>query len=99
LIESALSIFQGKIVNCNVVVDRKRSTQTTIECFEDEIRQVLNNLVGNAIDAMSSGGHLSLRSREVTDWKVNRRGLQLTIADTGVGISPRHLLKGINILG
>lgn len=93
LIESALSLFQGKIVNSKIVVDRKRSTQKAIECFDDEIRQVLNNLVGNAIDAMSFGGHLSLRSREVTDWKMNRRGLQLTVADTGVGISPRHLLN------
>jgi len=93
LIKSVLSIFHGKIVNSKIGVDRKRSTQTAIECFEDEIRQVLNNLVGNAIDAMSTGGQLSLRSREVTDWKTNRRGLQITVADTGEGIAPRHLLK------
>ena len=36
-------------------------------CFEGEIRQVLNNLVGNAVDAMSAnGGRLLIRSREGT---------------------------------
>jgi signal transduction histidine kinase len=50
---------------------------------------VLNNLVGNAIDAMAaSGGRLSLRSREGTDWSSGAGGIVFTVADTGSGMSP-----------
>ena len=66
-----------------------------MHCFEGEIRQVLSNLVSNAIDAMQpQGGRLLLRSRPGTDWKTGRRGLVITVADTGTGI-PARVLKRI----
>lgn len=58
-----------------------------VECFEGDIRQVLSNLVGNAIDAMPRGGRLVIRSREGTEWSSGRVGLFLTVADSGCGIS------------
>ncbi len=87
LIESVLSIHQGRTVNSHVAIElRDRSTEPVL-CFEGEIRQVLNNLVGNAVDAMHpSGGRLLLRSRNATDWQTGARGLRFTIADTGSGI-------------
>jgi signal transduction histidine kinase len=45
-------------------------------------------LISNAIDAMHPvGGRLLLRSRDATDWRTGQRGLALTIADTGSGMS------------
>jgi signal transduction histidine kinase len=35
-----------------------------------------------------AGGRLLLRSREATDWTSGRRGVTLTIADTGSGMTP-----------
>ena len=50
--------------------------------FEGEIRQVLSNLVANAIDAMQpNGGRLLVRSREATHWKTGRR--LMGIGDSG----------------
>jgi signal transduction histidine kinase len=34
------------------------------------------------------GGRLLMRSREGTDWRTGRKGLILTVADTGSGMSP-----------
>jgi signal transduction histidine kinase len=62
-----------------------------IVCFEGDIRQVLNNLVGNAIDAMRSGGRLLLRSYPATEHATGRRGLVLVVADTGHGMAPEVL--------
>jgi signal transduction histidine kinase len=61
-------------------------------CFEGEIRQVISNLLINAVDAMHpGGGRLLLRSREGRDHATGRAGLILTIADTGTGMSRETL--------
>jgi signal transduction histidine kinase len=68
-------------------------TEQPVVCFEGDIRQVLNNLVSNAIDAMPSGGRLLVRGREGTSWSTGRKGIVLTVADTGEGMSPQVLLN------
>ena len=45
------------------------------------------NLIGNALDAMPSGGALRLRVRRATDGITHRQGLRITVADTGHGIN------------
>ena len=55
---------------------------------------MLSNLVRNAIDAMhGTGGSLLVRSREATEWRTGARGVVLTVADTGGGISPETMSK------
>ncbi len=94
LFESVLSIYQGRLVNSEVVVLKRKRATVPVLCFDGEIRQVLNNIVGNAIDAMHpAGGRLLLRSREATDWKTGRKGLGLTVADTGSGMSSETLKR------
>ena len=58
-----------------------------VECLGDEIRQVLNNLIGNAIDSMPMGGRQLLRSREAMNYKTGLRELVISVADTGGGMS------------
>ena len=87
LIESVLSIHQGRTVNSRVAIELRDRSTAPVLCFEGEIRQVLNNLVGNAIDAMHpAGGRLLLRSRNARDWRTGEHGLRITIADTGSGM-------------
>jgi PAS domain S-box-containing protein len=87
LIVSILSVLKGRLVNSNIAVEKRDRAQKPVKCFEGEIRQVLSNLVTNAIDAMQPrGGRLLLRCREATHWKTDRRGIALTVADTGCGM-------------
>ena len=86
LFTTVLNIYEGRLRNSGIAVESKKSTADLVLCFEGEIRQVLNNLVGNAIDAMPYGGRLLVRSRTATDWRTGRKGLVLTVADTGTGI-------------
>ena len=89
LLENALSIYQGRLINSRIETSTRIRPSRPVVCLEGEIRQVLNNLVGNAIDAMAaSGGRLSLRSREGTDWSSGAGGIVFTVADTGSGMSP-----------
>lgn len=94
LIDGTLPIYQPRLVNARVRLERRDRARRPVICFDGEIRQVLNNLLGNAIDAMSSaGGRLLLRSREGTDWPTGRQGVILTVADTGVGMAGQTLSR------
>jgi PAS domain S-box-containing protein len=86
LFSTVIGIYEGKLRNAGIEIERRYRAEHPVICFEGDIRQVLNNLVGNAIDAMPTGGRLLLRSRAATDWRTGRNGLTLTIADTGVGM-------------
>gem|GEM_PF-706777 len=88
LIASVLGIHHSRLNNNAIQVERRRPFQGVLHCFDGEIRQVLANLVGNAIDAMQTGGgRMLIRSREAHDWRSGRAGILLTIADTGPGMS------------
>ena len=87
LIGDSLSIFQGRLLNNHITVEKKKRAEHPVDCLASEIRQVLNNLIGNAIDAMPLGGRLLLRSREATDFRTGQRGLVITVADTGAGMN------------
>ena len=53
----------------------------------DRITQVLTNLVGNAIQYTPPGGSIT------TSAHVNQRMLEISVADTGIGISEENLEK------
>ena len=94
LVDSVLQVFQGKLVNSRVRVHRRDRKQGPVICFEGEIRQVLSNLIGNALDAMQpGGGKLYIRTREGTRWDTGQRGVFLTIADSGPGMSAQTLSR------
>jgi signal transduction histidine kinase len=88
LIDATLPLYQGRISNARVIVERRDRARRPVTCLDGEIRQVLSNLVGNAIDAMSKKERrLFIRSRESTDWRTGRSGVTITVADTGSGMS------------
>lgn len=92
LVNAVLNLYQGRLANSHINVDARYASSTTVLCFENDIRQVLNNLIANAIDAMRSGGRLIVRAHDATDYSADyplgRRGIRITIADTGHGMSP-----------
>ena len=83
-----MSIYEGRLRNARVRVEKRFRTDKPVICFQGDVRQVLNNLVANALEAMPFGGRLLIRSRQGTNWKTRKAGLFLTIADNGAGISP-----------
>ena len=53
LIDATLPLYQGRIANARVKIERRDRARRPVTCLDGEIRQVLSNLIGNAIDAMS----------------------------------------------
>ena len=88
LLSAIVPIYAPRLANFSISVERRERSRLHIVCLASEIRQVLTNLISNALDAMrQNGGRLLIRSREATNWKTMDRGVLLTIADTGHGIS------------
>ena len=93
LIDAVLNLYQGRLVNSGIRVQASYATARTIHCFENDIRQVLNNLIGNAIDAMRNGGRLRVRAHDAIDFRTGRRGCRIVIADTGHGMGAETLSR------
>ena len=92
LVGAVVRLYTGRLANSNIKVEACYATSTHILCFENDIRQVLNNLIANAIDAMRMGGRLLIRAHEKTD-AAGRSGVRITIADTGHGMGPEVLAR------
>jgi PAS domain S-box-containing protein len=93
LVDAVLNLYHGRLANSGIHVEACYSTTTTVLCFENDIRQVLNNLIANSIDAMRQGGRLIVRAHDAMDYSAaarprGRRGIRISIADTGHGMSP-----------
>ena len=86
LLDSVLTLYQGRFNGLKIGVERDLRDQTPILCLEGEVRQAVSNLVSNAIDAMPFGGRLVVRSRDIRAGDHGRNGVLITIADTGEGI-------------
>ncbi|MGI4758591.1 MAG: two-component system sensor histidine kinase NtrB [Janthinobacterium lividum] len=88
LLAPIVDLYKPRFENFHIDVElRERSSQHVV-CLASEIRQVVTNLITNAIDAMrGTGGKLLVRTRESTYWKTDARGVIITVADTGKGMS------------
>jgi len=89
LVDSALVLYQARLVSARVTVQKDFRACPPITAMAGELRQVIVNMVGNALDAMRGGGTLNIRidhGREYSNG--SRPGMRLTIGDSGSGISP-----------
>jgi signal transduction histidine kinase len=86
LLSGVLELYRGRLANAEITVEKRKLAMHPVLCFEGEVRQVVSNLVANALDAMPQGGRLLVRSRDTTDWRTGHPGLAITVADTGTGM-------------
>jgi PAS domain S-box-containing protein len=89
-----LALYDRKLRFKKIKVNKRFSEEATILGFPGEIRQILANLVANAIEAMKSEGCLSIKVSRSREWNAaHRRGIRVTIRDDGSGISREQMEK------
>ncbi|WP_263419697.1 sensor histidine kinase [Terriglobus albidus] len=93
VLDSMLTLYHSRLIAAQIDVCKEmRSPVVSAHANPGELRQVIANLIGNALDAMRTGGKLRLRIGSWYSPKLSdRRYLSLTIADTGSGIDPQLL--------
>jgi len=88
LVEGVLELYAPRLVNRSVKVERQYHDDLHVMVIEGELRQVISNLVSNAIDASpEQGGRLKVRVTHTTA-KALGRAVRITIGDNGSGITP-----------
>ena len=94
LVHEILNVYLGRLRNSGARLVTRLRAQQPVRCFDGEIRQVLANLITNAVDAMNGQhGRLTIRTREATHWPTGEQGIVFTIADTGGGIAKESLRR------
>jgi PAS domain S-box-containing protein len=95
LFETVVALYEGRLRSHSIVVDRQFGAIPAVMVYDGEIRQVLSNLLGNAIDAMAlhEQGRVIVRTAIARDWKDGRSGITITFADTGTGMDDATLAR------
>jgi signal transduction histidine kinase len=88
LIERTLPLFQSQaILNKINFIKNLSDNLPTIMVDPDKIKQVLINVILNAIEAMPEGGDLLINTNRVDDY------IEIKIKDSGLGIPQEYLSK------
>lgn len=91
LIDSALFLYASAIRRKRVLVTRDIRYTGNIRAYANELRQVISNLLGNAVEALPVGGTLRIRVYLSREWNnSSKTGIRVVIGDTGAGIHPEH---------
>ena len=90
LIDDVLQLQRRHLIVSKIELDKKYLSEGAIRGFPVELRQVFLNLIGNAIQAMPSGGRLRVRMAERWNEANGRTDLCISVCDTGTGVSPEH---------
>lgn len=88
VIADALALVRGRCEQQRVrVTFRQPSPPVTLSADREQVRQVVLNLVLNALDAMPKGGEITVTLGR----DPSRHIVEFSVSDTGAGISPEIL--------
>jgi signal transduction histidine kinase len=85
LVNDVLSLYQRKLDARQIRVTRQMESGAVVDGIAGELRQVLANLLANALDAMEPNGVLGVAVEAA------QQEARITISDTGHGIAPALL--------
>lgn len=74
LLDAVLDMYSTRLGTLGITLERSYDPSLAVFCFAGEIRQVISNLVSNAMDATAGGGRLIVRARRSRDWAHPQRG-------------------------
>lgn len=95
IVEDSLASFQEKIQYKQITVRKRLECRGIVQSTAAEVRHIVDNVLVNALEAVSSGGVLMLHLLDSVDWQApGRRGCRLVVFDNGPGI-PQQQCKRI----
>jgi signal transduction histidine kinase len=93
IMDEILQLYSRKLESKRIHVTRRYRNSTQISGYSGELRQLLANLLVNAVESMAEGGFLQVRVAAGRQWSDGREGIRITVADNGSGISRANLRR------
>ncbi|UCD86029.1 MAG: GAF domain-containing protein, partial [Deltaproteobacteria bacterium] len=84
ILDEAILLLEHRIKQQKIEVKKSYSKIPPLEADQERLRQAFLNLSLNALDAMPSGGTLTISTSDL-----GRKSVQVRISDSGNGIPPR----------
>jgi PAS domain S-box-containing protein len=87
ILEEVVQLYLRKLQQSKIRIEKQSQESVEIFGYPGELRQLLSNLILNAMESMKDGGRLRLRIIRMQEKSGDQRqGVRITIADTGSGI-------------
>ncbi len=94
LLHEVVEILSPGVQSKNVTIHRRFECEGRVVAFPGEVRQMVSNILANAIEAAPPEGEITLHLRPGREHVSQRRqGVQIVIADRGPGIAREHRSK------
>lgn len=89
VVESVLTLFRSRLEHASVDVKVDDRQNQLLLCYKADLHQSIANVVSNALDAVNGvpGGRIEVRIRDMNSHSSSGRGIRLTIADNGCGMT------------
>lgn len=92
VVREAAEFYRPRAASMGISIDIDCDASVEVIGVAGEIRQVISNLLANSLDACAAGSRIRVRARSSTDPRDCKvHGIRISIADSGSGISPKHL--------
>jgi signal transduction histidine kinase len=91
LVENVLDMQASQLIAHGISVQRRLRVPLPLKAYSGELRQILVNLIQNAVAAIGSRGLIMVRVQpRRSPVNMGQPGYSITIADTGPGIEPNN---------
>jgi PAS domain S-box-containing protein len=87
LTQGVLLLLERRAVQQNITVEQSYEGQCRIEGFPAELRQVMTNVLVNAMDAAGTGGRIQVRIEDQSAEELRGSGVLIRVVDSGPGLS------------
>ena len=88
ILDEVLRLFSSRLMSKHIETSLRVDPGTVFEAIKGEIRQVLINLVNNAIDAVPSKGRIDIEAKPISH--AGDPAVEVCVHDNGSGISPEQ---------
>jgi two-component system NtrC family sensor kinase len=91
LVETSLDILRGRMKRQNIELYKEYDQESTVQCVQTQISQVLLNLLVNALQAIEAAerqaGRITVLTKRIAE------DMLIEVGDNGTGIEPEHVAK------